>query len=98
MAPVAVSKVRSTTRATPKSTSVARATSPPTSITLVGFTSRWTMPARWAAASASARRSATVHVSWSERRPRAMRAERGSPSSHSMARKTSPSGVAPWAM
>ena len=75
----------SRSRASPKSSSFTPADE---SITLPGFRSRWTMPCRWAASSASATSPAIRSASSAGSAPCSRRPARVSPSRHSMTRKS----------
>ncbi len=80
--------VSSAAAAIPKSSTL---TSPSlVSMTLLGFTSRWTMPSRWAASSASATAAVTRAASAGPSGPEASRAASVSPSSSSMTRNGAP--------
>jgi hypothetical protein len=64
-------------------------------ITLPGFTSRWTIPASWAAARPRAISSAKRSASFTSRRPRSIRSRRVSPSTSSMAIQVPRTGSSP---
>ncbi len=80
------SLTRSTKRATPKSSSLARSAAPSGRKTFAVFTSRCTMWRACAAASACAMRRASAKVSAIDSGARAIRSLRSSPRSHSIAR------------
>ncbi len=91
-APSIVSSVVFTAgRATPKSTILIASTDPPASITFPGLTSRWTIPAACAAASARAIPSPQRAVSSTESAACPIRSRSEGPSIHSIARYASSS-------
>ncbi len=83
--------------AVPKSSTRGSVRAPFTRKTLLGLTSRWMTPRACAAASAPARHRPSATLSPIPRAPRARRAARLSPSSHSMARYGPPAAVTPCA-